>query len=312
MERNANYALVGVSALLLFAGILIFVVWLARFQFARDFDQYDVLFVGPVRGLNDGGEVHFNGIKVGEVTEIALDKVNSNRVIARIRVTSDVPIRTDSRATLEPMGITGVNYMQITAGGQDKPLLKTTVQRGEVPVILSQSNAISDLLAGGGTVLTRAIEALDRVSRVLSDDNIRNFTGTVRDVRGFSAELNARKSVIADTQLAMQNIGAASKDISGVAQSVNGTINGDGKQAIRDIAEASQAIKQAAQSTQSMVGKLEGPAGDFASTALPQLTAAIVTLQQAAESLDRLTNEIERDPRSVIGKGPAMEMELKP
>ena len=201
MEKNANYALVGLSSLLLFAGMVIFVVWLARFQFARDYDLYDILFVGPVRGLNQGGEVHFNGIKVGEVTKIALDKTDSNRVIARVRVTSDVPIRTNSRATLEPQGITGVNYVQITAGTKDRPLLKTTV-KNEVPVILSQTNAISDLLAGGGTVLTRAIEALDRVSRVLSDDNIKNFTGTVKDVRGFTAELNARKAVIEDTQTA--------------------------------------------------------------------------------------------------------------
>ena len=311
MERDANYALVGLSSLLLFAGLLVFVVWLARFQFARDYDLYDVLFVGPVRGLNQGGEVHFNGIKVGEVTSIALDKVNSNRVIARIRVTSDVPIRTDSRATLEPQGITGVNYMQITAGAQDKPLLKA-VSPDQVPVILSQSNAISDLLAGGGTVLTRAIEALDRVSRVLSDDNIRNFSATVRDVKGFTDELNARKSVVADTQTAMLNFGNASKDLSNLAQNISGTVDTDGKQAIRDLGSASRSIKEAAQSAQSMIGKLEGPAGDFANTGLPQLSAAIVTLQQAAESLDRLVNEVERDPRGAVSKAPAKQMEVQP
>jgi phospholipid/cholesterol/gamma-HCH transport system substrate-binding protein len=311
MERNANYALVGLSSLLLFAGIVIFVVWLARFQFARDYDLYDILFVGPVRGLNQGGEVHFNGIKVGEVTKIALDRTDSNRVIARVRVTSDVPIKTDSRATLEPQGITGVNYVQISAGAKERPLLKSTV-RNEVPVILAQRSAISDLLAGGGTVLTRAIEALDRVSRVLSDDNIKNFSGTVRDVQGFTRELNARKAVIEDTQTAMINFGNASKDMSAVAQNVQGTINGDGKQAIRELAEASRAIKEAAQSAQSMVGKLEGPTSDFAATGLPQLSAAIVTLQQAAESLDRLSSEVERNPRGLIGKGPAKQVEVKP
>ena len=311
MERNANYALVGLSALLLFAGMLIFVVWLARFQFARDYDLYDVLFVGPVRGLNEGGEVHFNGIKVGEVTGIALDKVNSNRVIARIRVTSDVPIRTDSRATLEPQGITGVNYVQISAGAQDQPLLTPTA-RGQVPVILAQRSAISDLLASGGTVLTRAIEALDRVSRVLSDQNIKAFSGTVGDVRGFTAELNARKSVIADTQTAMLNFGNAGKDISNLTNNINGTVNGDGKQAIRDLGAASRAIKDAAQSAQSMIGKLEGPTGEFATTGLPQLTAAIVTLQDAAESLDRLVGDIEQNPRGLISKGPAKQVEVKP
>ena len=99
-------------------------------QFNQDYDVYDIVFKGPVRGLSQGGEVHFNGIKVGEVTKISLDKVDPTQVIARARVTSDVPIRVDSYATLEPQGITGVNYVQITAGTPAKPLLKDTGPRG--------------------------------------------------------------------------------------------------------------------------------------------------------------------------------------
>ena len=72
MEKDANYALVGFSTLLLFTGLVIFVVWLARLTFAQDYDVYDIIFQGPVRGLTQGGEVHFNGIKVGEVTRCLL------------------------------------------------------------------------------------------------------------------------------------------------------------------------------------------------------------------------------------------------
>src|SRR6202008_1972452 len=123
-ERNPNYALVGASSLILFVGLVIFVVWLARLQFNRDYDTYDILFQGPVRGLSQGGEVHFTGIKVGEVPKIPLDRTTPARVIARTRVTSDVPIRVDSYATLEPQGITGVNYVQITSGTGTRQLLK--------------------------------------------------------------------------------------------------------------------------------------------------------------------------------------------
>ena len=71
MEKNANYTLVGLSTLILIFAVAIFIVWLARLSFARDFQLYDIVFKGPVRGLNQGGEVHFNGIKVGEVITIA-------------------------------------------------------------------------------------------------------------------------------------------------------------------------------------------------------------------------------------------------
>src|ERR1700761_6202092 len=156
MEKNANYALVGLSSLILFVGLVIFVVWLARVSFSQEYDLYDIVFDGPVRGLSQGAEVHFNGIKVGEVTKISLDPHDSRLVIARAQVTSDVPIRVDSYATLQPLGITGVNYMDITAGTVSKPLLKDTVPNGHVPVMSGRRDALSDLLAGGGYIVQRS------------------------------------------------------------------------------------------------------------------------------------------------------------
>src|SRR5437763_10743570 len=120
MERNANYALVGLASTLLLVALLVFAVWLAGIR-GENYDYYDVVFQGPVRGLSQGGEVHFNGIKVGEVSKIFLDKKDPTKVVARAKVTSDVPIRVDSYGTLEPQGITGVNYIQITAGTPSKP-----------------------------------------------------------------------------------------------------------------------------------------------------------------------------------------------
>ncbi|MGZ5947622.1 MAG: MlaD family protein, partial [Caulobacteraceae bacterium] len=177
MERNANYALVGFASLVLFVGLAAFVLWLAQVRFARDFDLYDIVWDGPVRGISQGGEVHFNGIKVGDVQRISLDHENPSLVVARIKVTSDVPIKTDSYATLEAQGITGVNYVQITAGTRTRPLLKQATPHGQIPVIRSQKSALADLLEGGGTVLQRSVEALDRVNRLLSDQNLKTVSG---------------------------------------------------------------------------------------------------------------------------------------
>jgi phospholipid/cholesterol/gamma-HCH transport system substrate-binding protein len=240
MEKNANYALVGLSSLILFVGLVIFVIWLARLQFNRDYDTYDILFNGPINGLSQGGEVHFNGIKVGEVTKIALDRTNPARVIARARVTSDVPIRVDSYATLEPQGITGVNYVQITAGTASKPLLKATVPHDQIPVIRSQRSQLSDLLAGGGTVLTRTIEALDRVNRVLSDQNIKNFSASVSDVQAVTAELRQRKSIIEDAQKAIQDVDAAVQKADKLTSDADQMLNGDGKRALANVADAAE------------------------------------------------------------------------
>jgi phospholipid/cholesterol/gamma-HCH transport system substrate-binding protein len=312
MEKNANYALVGLSSLILFAGMVIFVVWLARLQFTRDYDTYDILFNGPVRGLSQGGEVHFNGIKVGEVTKIALDRTNPARVIARTRVTSDVPIRVDSYATLEPQGITGVNYVQITPGTAARPLLKDTVPRDQIPVIRSQRSTLSDLLEGGGTVLTRTIEALDRVNRVLSDKNIKSFSTLVSDTQAFTSEMRQRKAVIADAQKAVQDIDALAQQVSKLTANAHEMLSGDGRRALTNLAEAAESTKAAATATQAMVDKLQGPTSDFATNGLPQITAAVIELQSAAQSLNRLVNEVQASPTSALGKPGGQEIKVKP
>lgn len=312
MERNANYALVGMASLLLFVGLAVFVVWLARLQFAQEYDLYDIVFIGPVRGLTEGGEVHFNGIKVGEVTKIALDKRDPNRVIARARVTSDVPIKTDSFATLEPQGITGINYVQITAGSPRLPLLKDTVPDKEVPVLKSQRSALADLLEGGGTVLTRTVEALDRVNLVLSDQNIKAFTGVLGDAKTVSGELAARKQMIADAQIAIQNMASATEEFDALAKSGRSLVDGDGKRAVANAADAATEAKAAVQEARAMIEKLSGPTSEFATNGLPQATQSLQALEEAAEALERLVTQIESNPTSLVSKAPAKEIEVQP
>jgi len=312
MEKNANYALVGLSTLMLFVGLVIFIAWLARVSFSHEYDVYDILFQGPVRGLNQGAEVHFNGIKVGEVTKIRLDPTNPSRVIATARVDAEAPIRVDSYATLEPLGITGVNYVQLTAGTPAKPLLKDTVPKGQIPVIRSQRSALSDLLEGGGTVLTRTIEALDRVNRVLSNENIKTFGAVLSDTQSVTAELREHKAVVADAQAALQNASDAAKEVAALSRSGRELVDGDGKRAIKNAADAAEEARGAAKELRSMIAQLKTPTADFATNGLPQVTSAVVSLQAAAESLERLANDIESNPRGLVGKNTAQEMKVEP
>ena len=312
MERNANYALVGFASMMLFVGLVIFVVWLARVQFSREYDTYDILFVGPVNGLSQGGEVHFNGIKVGDVTTIALDKDDPTKVVARVKVTTDVPIRADSYATLESQGITGVSYIQIAPGSPNKPLLKNMPHAGKYPVLGSRTSAMSNLLSSGGTVLASTVEALNRVNRVLSDENIKQFNGTIDDIHAITTEARQRKALFADADTAIKNIDTAAQSIQKLSDNANGMMSGDGRRALRNAADAAEQIKAAAADARALVAKLQGPTSDFANNGLPQLTSAVASLQQTAKSLNRLSTEIEQSPQSLISKAPAKEVEVKP
>jgi phospholipid/cholesterol/gamma-HCH transport system substrate-binding protein len=312
MERNANYALVGLISAVVFVGLVVFVVWLAGSGFSRNLTTYDIVFQGPVRGLSQGGEVHFNGIKVGDVRRIYLDPKNSSLVITEVKITSDVPVREDSLATLEPQGITGVNYIQISAGTPTKPLLRDVTPEGQVPVIHTKVDALSNFLAGGGYIMQKATDTLDRVNRVLSDQNIKSLSQTVTNLKDVTGELARRKAIIDDAEKTVQDADATVLQVRELAKSSNDLVNGDGKRAISKIADAAENIDASAKSLHGMIDNLKGPTSEFATTGLPQVTNAIISLQRATEHVDQMIQQIQNNPRGLVAKPPAKEVEVKP
>jgi phospholipid/cholesterol/gamma-HCH transport system substrate-binding protein len=312
MERNAHYALVGLVSLLLLLGLILFVVWLARVQFVKQYDVYDIDFAGPVRGLSAGGEVYFNGIRVGEVTKLSLDRNRPDRVVARVRISSDAPVRVDSTASLEPLGITGVNYIQITAGTPTRPLLKDVTPPGRVPVIRTKRGSLESILEGGGTVLARAVDALDRVNKLLSDKNIATITGTFEDVHVITSELRNQRDLIAHLDQTILRADEAARKVGELTDSTNRLVNGDAKRTLANLGDAAEELKGAAQEGRAMISGLKGPATDFVTGGLPQISATVVQLQTTVEALNRLIGDIEQNPRRLIGKPAAKTLEVQP
>ena len=133
---------------------------------------------------------------------------------------------------------TKLSFCAITAGSPAKRLLKDTVDPGKVPKLRTQRSALSDLLEGGGTVLTRTVEALDRVNRVLSDQNIKKFGDAIEDAQAVTAELRERKALIGDAQKALQSIDTAAAQITELTKSSQDLVDGEGKRTLANLADA--------------------------------------------------------------------------
>ncbi|MGV9005238.1 MAG: MlaD family protein [Brevundimonas sp.] len=312
MERDAHYAAVGIATIALLAALAVFAIWLARLQFNNDFDVYDIVFYGPVRGLSEGGDVNFNGIRVGEVTDLNLDPKNSDEVIARIRIDATTPVRVTSRAQLEPQGITGLNYIQITAGAPSSALLKAQYPDNVVPVLQSQPSPIAELLSGSGTVLAQTVDALNRINRVLSDDNIRSFSTSMKNVESLTTELEARKGMIEQLEQSLIKANAAIDEYQQLGASLRVLVDGDGRAAVGNINQAAADARTALASINRTANNLEGPLNDVASDGVPQLMQAIQGLEDATDSLQGLIDEVRASPRDFIGRPPSTEIEVRP
>ena len=312
MERDAHYAAVGIATVALLAALAVFTIWLARLQFNRDYDLYDIVFYGPVNGLSEGGEVHFNGIRVGEVTDLNIDTKRGDQVIARVRVDGTTPVRVTSRAQLEPQGITGLNYIQITAGAPNSAILKDQYPDNVVPVIQSQPSPIAELLNGSGTVLAQTVDLLNRANRIMSDDNIRSFSTSVRNVESLTTELEARKGIFLQLEQAVASANRAVQEYEQLGVDARRLVNNDGRQAIANVNQATADARTAIASINRSVSGLEGPVGDFAASSLPQLSQTIQELNEATRSLQQLIDDVRASPRDFIARPASKELEVQP
>ncbi len=80
MEREANYAAVGIFVLLMVVMGVLFVYWYSDNRDHRNFVRYEIYFDGTVSGLSEGGPVRYLGVDVGRVQRIRIDPRAANRV----------------------------------------------------------------------------------------------------------------------------------------------------------------------------------------------------------------------------------------
>ena len=188
METRASYVLIGAFTVLSILAGLAFLIWLAKVQLDRNYAYYDVLF-DTVAGLALASPVQFNGVDVGKVTAIDLDRDDPGRVRVRIELISATPVRQGTEATLESKGVTGVSIVSLAGGQPDAERLRI-VEPNDVPMIPSKPSAVQDLLQGAPDLLAEAIALLKDIKEFTTEDNRTAISNILNNVDSATANLN--------------------------------------------------------------------------------------------------------------------------
>jgi phospholipid/cholesterol/gamma-HCH transport system substrate-binding protein len=313
METKANYVLIGAFVLLAAAALMLFTLWIAGTPLNKDYSTYDVVFEGPVNGLTKGGEVRFNGIKVGEVTRLSLDRQDPNRVIARIRVDAETPVRTDSIAQLDFLGITGVTFIQILAGTPESPLLKSEDFKPP-PVIRTERTALDELFSGGQDLLTVAGDTINKLNEALSEENVKHITAILANVEIASDKIARKDGLIDSASNAFKSVDRAAKAIEAAGNSVDGVVKDnseDLKQAIASARETLDGIEPAVTEARNAIKGINGAVTQLnkeltpsAGRALEQISTAALDIRSMMVRVQGLLDEIEQDPSRFVYRQP--------
>ena len=88
METRANFVLIGAFTLAAVLVAFAFIMWIVGYGATARTGTTRSSSTGSVSGLSVGSNVLFNGLKVGEVTNLSFVKDNPGQVIADIDVTN--------------------------------------------------------------------------------------------------------------------------------------------------------------------------------------------------------------------------------
>ncbi|MEQ9436972.1 MlaD family protein [Hyphomonas sp.] len=306
METRANYALIGAFVLIAGFAIAGFVMWLGQSQFRQDFKAYDIVFEGPV-SLEEGSAVRYIGIKVGEVSTVRIDRADPSKVRARIRIDRETPIKQDSTASIQLAGITGITFIQLTAG-TGKSL---EARAGEpVPVIRAERTQLDQLFSGGTEVLGNANRAIQRVNLILTDENIDALATSLRNIETISTKLAARDGLVdqasttlADMSSASNRFEAASASLEKVGTTADARIAGFADQMdmlvgdVRSVAQSARdTISTSNRAVSAAADAIEGPATE----AIQDARLASQDLRVLINRLDRIAREVEQNPQGFV------------
>jgi phospholipid/cholesterol/gamma-HCH transport system substrate-binding protein len=174
METRARYALIGLFMLAVLLASFGFVYWLENKGGFGERETYRVRFESSVSGLLVGSAVLFNGIRVGEVTGVALNPDAPQQVIATISVVKHTPIREDTQVNVEQQGLTGGVAVTLTGGISTTPIAAD----GGVPTLIAPPGVGQDWTQSARDAFQQVETILNQNAQPLNEaiTNIEVFT----------------------------------------------------------------------------------------------------------------------------------------
>lgn len=265
METRAHHVLIGLFTVIVVAAALLFALWLAKSSSDRQFAEYQVVFNEAVVGLSQGSAVQYNGIKVGDVTQLKLDPQDPSKVLARIRVGGDTPVKQDTHAKLTMTGVTGLSIIQLSGGSPASKPLES--RDGQPPVIVADPSPLSRILANGEDLVTNINEVVARANMLLSPENTERISRTLEHLDQATGAVAGQRD---DIRELLQQLALASK------------------QANETLAQTNQLVRHA-----------NGLVDNQARATLDSARNAMTSLEHSTANIDRLLS----DNRAAINGG---------
>ena len=246
-------------------GVLLTIVLgaFAGVHFFKERTAYYIEFEDTVYGLEKGAHVHFNGIRVGKVTDIALSPTDLSTVRVKIEVKEGTPIRQDTKAILQFAGLTGLKVIDLRGGAVTTPRLAagSMIPRGETAIDKLQTKALAmvdqsaEIMERANQIASNAQEVVKNLDEITDPQKLGAIIDATRTTSGNLAQLSASMKQIVDENRASLKTSVASIELA--ARRMSELVDGNQvKAAVSDLRQASRSMKEMAREVRQRPSRL--------------------------------------------------------
>lgn len=308
METKAHYVLIGAFTLVIGFGLLLFGLWAAKYSSDRTWQNYRVVFHEAVTGLSVGSPVQYNGIAVGSITKLSLAPDDPRQVIADVRIESNTPIKTDTRAKLGITSLTGPTVIQLSGGTPGMRELRA-VDRSDAPVIRTTPSALQN-------VSDTANRIADRLDQILSDDNIARINATLANLEKLSGDLGddrqGVKALLVSARDAARNLDRTLDTTDGMMRKIDGNVVQKLPPLLDKLDSTLARLDSAAGNADAILGENRAAISSFSNDGLAQLGPTLSELRGLTRDLRQVSDRLQGNPaRYLLGRDAPKEFDPK-
>ena len=301
METRAHHVLIGLFTVIVVTAALLFGLWLAKSSVDTEFKDYEVVFNEAVSGLSQGSSVQYSGIKVGDVISLRLDPKDPRRVLARIRLAGDTPVKEDTQAKLALTGVTGTSIIQLSGGTPQSPTLKG--KDGNLPTIVASPSPIARLLNDSEDLMAGVSTLMHNANLMFSTENIERISNTLEHLEQTTGAIAEQRGDIRQTMQQLASVGKQANTMleqtTALMRNANGLLNEHGKEAL---GSAEQAMKSLQESSATL-NKLITANQDSLNSGMQGLNGlgpAVREMRETLSSLRTITTRLEANPSGYL------------
>ncbi|WP_339488756.1 MlaD family protein [Pseudomonas sp. EL_65y_Pfl2_R95] len=294
MEPRAHHVLIGLFTVLVVSAALVFAIWLSKHSADQQYNEYSVVFNETVNGLSRGSAVQYSGITVGDVQRLFLDPKDPRKVIAWIRIASNTPIKTDTRARLSITGITGTAVIQMHSGTPQSPRLLS--KEGERPQIIADRSPLAKLLANGDDLVFNVNHLINQANHLLNDENLDNVAKTLNNLEAVTAMVAEQRDTLNKTA---NQISIASTETATLMRNANKLLTTSGRKSFDNIERISESLERSSNNIERILSEnrnalRQGMQG------VSNLGPAINELRDTMGAIRSFSRRVEDDPAYLL------------